>query len=179
MGDFVMPSLLVPPLARDLNAHALETAGARALSIDLTPLLVADFDTVPASALPALAEQWRMLGDAGWNLAATEAQQRALLKEAGALHRMRGTPWAVMRVLEILGLTGTFTEWFNMQPLGAPYTFTISLDVQDQAAGLPPLDMARWALIARLINFWGLLEIVWVNFVMKWPESQAGRGFAR
>lgn len=151
---FVNPTLLPPPLARDLSCRALEAVAARISSIDLTPLVVYDFDTVPVSALPSLAEQFRMLGDAGWNLATTEAQQRALLKEAIALHRIRGTPYAVTRVLEILGLNAAFTEWFETQPQGAPYTFSISIDTLEQPDGSPPLDLTRWAQIARLVNFW-------------------------
>lgn len=154
MTQFVDPSLLPPPLARDLNCRALESLAGRLSALDLTPLVVYDFDTVPVSALPALAEQFRMLGDAGWNLATTEAQQRALLKEAGALHRIRGTPYAVSRVLEILGLTASLTEWFATTPPGAPYTFTITADTLNQPDGSPPLSPQRWNQIARVVNFW-------------------------
>ncbi|MBN3779910.1 phage tail protein I [Burkholderia sp. Ac-20345] len=154
MTDFVDPSLLVPPLARDLNARALETIGASAVDIDLTPLVVADFDTVPADALPALAEQWRMLGDAGWAYVTTEAQKRALLKQAGALHRIHGAPDPVMRILTIIGVTATMTEWFRQTPQGAPYTFVLNADTLDQPDGAPPLDLKRWGEIARVVNFW-------------------------
>lgn len=154
MTSFVIPSLLPPPLARDLNCRAMETLAGRLSTLDLTPLVVYDFDTVPASALPSLAEQFRVLGDAGWNLATTEAQQRALLKEAGALHRIRGTPYAVSRVLEILGLTASLAEWFATAPPGVPYTFTITADTLDQPDGSPPLDPVRWGQIARVVNFW-------------------------
>ncbi|MGH8782053.1 phage tail protein I [Paraburkholderia sp.] len=151
---FVNPTLLPPPLARDLSCRALEAVAARISSIDLTPLVVYDFDTVPVSALPSLAEQFRMLGDAGWNLATTEAQQRALLKEAIALHRIRGTPYSVSRVLAILGVNASIVEWFTTTPQGAPYTFTITADVLDQPVDAPPLDAARWGQIARVVNFW-------------------------
>lgn len=154
MADFVSPSLLVPPLARDLNARALETVGAHIEGIALTPLVVYDFDTVPASALPILAEQFRMQGDAGWNLATTEAQQRALLKEAGALHRIRGTPYSISRVLAIIGVNSSIVEWFTTQPMGAPYTFEIAVDTMSQPVGSPPLDMNRLGQIAGVVNYW-------------------------
>lgn len=154
MTDFVSPSLLPPPLARDLNCRAVETLAARVSALDLTPLVVYDFDTVPASALPSLAEQFRMLGDAGWNLATTEAQQRALLKEAGALHRIRGTPYAVSRVLAILDVNATTVEWFQDTPPSAPYTFAINADTTDQPDGAPALDLARFGQIARVVNYW-------------------------
>jgi len=154
MADLVNPTLLPPPLARDLSCRALEAVAARISMLDLTPLIVYDFDAVAASALPSLAEQFRVLGDAGWNLATTEAQQRALLKEAIALHRIRGTPYAVTRVLEILGLSATMIEWFAAMPQGAPYTFTISMDTLDQPDGSVPLDLNRLSQIARCVNYW-------------------------
>jgi len=154
VADFVSPSLLPAPLVRDLNCRALETVAARVSGIDLTPLVVYDFDTVPESALPALAEQLRMLGDAGWNLAATVVQRRTLLKEAGALHRIRGTPYAVHRVLEILSVSASIIEWFEANPQASPYTFVISADTLEQPNGAPALDLARWGQIARVVNFW-------------------------
>lgn len=72
-NGYIAPSLLPPPLANDRNCQVLETLASPMVQIDLTPLVVYDFDTVPVSALPSLAEQFRMLGDAGWNLATTEA----------------------------------------------------------------------------------------------------------
>ncbi|MEX3614768.1 MAG: phage tail protein I [Burkholderia gladioli] len=154
MSDFTQPSILPPILARDLNARALETVAARVAGLDLTPLIVYDFDAVPASALPFLAEQFRMLGDAGWSFATTQAQQRALLKEAIALHRIRGTPFAVDRVLRLLGVNATVIEWFEDVPRTAPYTFALEVDTLDQPAGSPQFDIRRWSEMARLVNFW-------------------------
>lgn len=62
----------------------------------LVPLLI---DTVPAQALPYLAEYFSVLGYDGWEYATTEAEQRALLKQAIELHRYKGTPWAVRTVV--------------------------------------------------------------------------------
>jgi phage tail P2-like protein len=154
MGALVHPTMLPPPLARDLSCRALEAIAASISTIDLTPLLVYDLSTVSASALPSLAEQFRMLGDAGWSFATTEDQQRALLEQAIALHRIRGTSAAVLMVLDILGVNATFTEWFEATPQGAPYTFTISADPLNQPDGSPPLDLNRWTQIARMVNFW-------------------------
>ncbi|MBO1856859.1 phage tail protein I [Burkholderia cenocepacia] len=154
MVDLVNPTLLPPPLARDLSSRALETIAARISTLDLSALVVYDFDAVSASALPSLAEQFRVLGDAGWNLATTEAQQRALLKEAIALHRLRGTPYAVTRVLAILGLNADMIEWFESNPQGAPYTFTVSMDALEQPDGSVPLDLNRLAQVARCVNYW-------------------------
>ncbi len=96
-------SLLVPALRRDVNLRAQERLAGRLSALPLRPLRVYDFDTVDASALPHLAEQFG-LPDLGWELAGTEAAQRAMLKSAIELQRHRGTVWSVREVFRLLGL---------------------------------------------------------------------------
>lgn len=154
MADFIRPSLLVPALRNDLSMRALETLTARVHALDLAPSVLYDFDHVEASALIHLAEQFNVLGDAGWDLADTEAKKRALLKEAVALHRVKGTPYAVKRALELLGVNATVTEWFQMRPEGEPYTFILDAQITDQPAGAPAIDTARTEQIKRAVSFW-------------------------
>jgi len=154
MADFVEPSLLVPALRNDLNMRALETLAARLSGLNLAPSVLYDFDHVEASALIHLAEQFNVLGDAGWDIANTEAKKRALLKEAVALHRIKGTPYAVKRSLELLGVNATVTEWFQTTPKGQPYTFILDAQVTDQPAGAPAIDAARTDQIKRVVSFW-------------------------
>jgi P2-related tail formation protein len=101
---FVKPSLLPPPLRRDLNFRALETLNAEASNLSLRPIVVYDFEHVEASALPHLAEQFNVLGDLGWELADTEAKKREYLKEAIALKRLKGTPFAIREIFRLLQL---------------------------------------------------------------------------
>lgn len=68
-------------------------------SIDKTVVLAYLIDTVPADALPYLAEQLDVLGYKGWLFAETEAEKRDLLKKAITLHRKKGTPFAVKEAL--------------------------------------------------------------------------------
>ncbi len=154
MADFVEPSLLVPALRNDLNMRALETLAARLSGLNLAPSVLYDFDHVETSALIHLAEQFNVLGDAGWDMANTEAKKRALLKEAVALHRIKGTPYAVKRSLELLGVNATVTEWFQTTPKGQPYTFILDAQVTDQPAGAPAIDAARTDQIKRVVSFW-------------------------
>ncbi|MDI5829798.1 phage tail protein, partial [Salmonella enterica subsp. enterica serovar Kentucky] len=39
--------------------------------------------------------------------------QELVVLQAIELHKYKGTPWAVRRVLEILSLPGTISEWFE------------------------------------------------------------------
>jgi phage tail P2-like protein len=158
VADFVEPSLLVPTLRNDLGMRALETLSARVSGLSLAPTVVYDFDHVEVSALIHLAEQFNVLGDAGWDMASAgaspEAKKRALLKTAVALHRIKGTPYAVQRALELLGVNATLTEWFQAVPQGDPYTFRLDAQVTEQPAGAPAIDATRAEQIKRVVSFW-------------------------
>lgn len=157
-AGFVQPSLLAPPLRQDVSLRALESLGARISHLPLQPVVVYDFDRVPASALPALAQQFNVLGDGGWDLACTalspDAAKRALLKEAVHLHRIKGTPYALRRALDLLGVRAQVIEWFAMQPPGPPHTFALLLWAQDQPSGAALLSDERLALVSRVVHFW-------------------------
>lgn len=65
-----------------------------------------NLDAVPASALDSLAAQFDLMGLQGWSLATTDAERKALLREAIMLHRRRGTPWSIKRALALVGWPG-------------------------------------------------------------------------
>lgn len=107
MTTFVKPSLLPPPLRRDLNFRAQEALNATTSKLPLRPIVVYDFDHVEASALPHLAEQFNVLGDLGWELAVatgSEAKKRDYLKGAIALKRLKGTPFSIREIFRLLQL---------------------------------------------------------------------------
>lgn len=73
--------------------------------VDLTKLLVYIVDTVDASAIPYLAEQFDVLGYKGMKLAQTENDQRELIKRAIELHKYKGTEWAIKQALISIGFS--------------------------------------------------------------------------
>ena len=154
MADLIEPSLLPPPLRRDLNCRALETVAARLSTLDLTPLVLYDVANVPASLLPYLAEQFNVLGDAGWDIADTDDERRALIKEAIALHKLKGTRHAVERALDLIGVVAVIVEWWERNPKGVPHTFAIAVSFKDQPVDAPAIDAARQAQIQRVVSFW-------------------------
>ncbi|ASG18562.1 phage tail protein I [Salmonella enterica] len=123
--------LLPPPLASDERFSVLANIAAeRFAQIDLTALLVYLVDIVDASALPSLAEQFHVQGLEGWLFAVNEQEKRELIKQAIELHKYKGTPWAVRRVLEILSLPGTISEWFEYS--GKAYFFKVEIELINQ-----------------------------------------------
>ena len=66
----------------------------------------------------------------GYDLAKTVEEKRRLIKNAIELHRYKGTPYAIKKVLEALGLQGEVKEWFEYN--GKPYHFKVDLGVQNR-----------------------------------------------
>ncbi|ENA90544.1 phage tail protein I [Escherichia coli 2864350] len=120
-----------PPLASDERFSILANIAAeRFAQLDLTALMVYLIDQVDASALPALAEQFHAQGLEGWLFTTDEREKRELIKQAIELHKYKGTIWAVRRVLEILSLPGTISEWFEYG--GRAYFFKVDIALVDK-----------------------------------------------
>lgn len=136
--------LLPPALAGDPRMQAMGAVAQRLSHLDLQPLMVYLVDTVPASVLPHLAEQFHLLGE-GWQFARNEDERRMLIKRAIELHRHKGTKWAVQQVLETLSLSGQITEWFEYG--GAPYRFRIDVDLSGRG-----IDEVTYDTLVQLVN---------------------------
>lgn len=76
---------------------------ARMDALELEVLLVYVIDTVDESALYYLADQFGVLGYAGWKQAQTESEKRETIKQAINLHRKKGTVWAVKEAMRLTG----------------------------------------------------------------------------
>ena len=78
----------------------------------------------------------------GWELAQTVEDKRRLIKSAIELHRYKGTPYAIKKVLEALGLSGDIKEWFQYN--GEPYKFKVYV------SSIPSEEL--WQKLIHLIN---------------------------
>lgn len=97
---------LLPDSLQQPHILAFDTvAEARMAGLPLENILVYIVDTAPESVLPYLAEQFDILGVKGYKYATTVAQKRAVIKNAIELHRFKGTPYAIGRALQNVGLT--------------------------------------------------------------------------
>lgn len=70
---------------------------------DLSVFLPYLVDTVAASALPYLADQFDVEGLRGFAMAMDEEQQRDIIKKSIALHKYIGTPWAIREACRTVG----------------------------------------------------------------------------
>lgn len=99
-----MSNILASGISNVPHLAAFDQVAEKMFSeIDFQKLLVYIIDTVDASAIPALAEQFDVLGFKGMRLATTEAQQREVIKKAIELKRFKGTVWAVKEALRAIG----------------------------------------------------------------------------
>jgi phage tail-like protein len=92
--------------------------------------------TCPAGFVPWLASWLHLSLDAHW----PEARQRALLAEAMELYRWRGTPYGLVRMIEVCtGLTPLIVEGRDQ-----PYVFTITVTI-------PSGSVVRRELVEELV----------------------------
>ena len=78
-------------------------------------------DKCPVVFLPWLA--WSLSVDL-WKDSWPEETKRAVIKASIEIHSHKGTPWAVEKYMEAIGITAEVIEWFEYN--GDPYKFKVS-----------------------------------------------------
>lgn len=95
-------SLTAASSINDVRTQAQLLLGQRLGQIDLTPLLIYTFLDTPPATLPFLAWQFDILAP-WWQLLAGSDSQLQLIQQAIALHRFKGTPYAIQTIASNLG----------------------------------------------------------------------------
>lgn len=130
----------------------LERVTSRA---DTIPMLVATLwnpDTCPADHLGWLA--WALSVDV-WEDSWSEATKRAVIRQSGAVHRLKGTIGAVRRALAAIGVDIDITEWFEAEGVAremAPHTFLLDAFAEDIFAGGFGVDIAFLEIVRKAID---------------------------
>ena len=92
-------------------------------------LLYPRLDELPEPILDLLA--WERHVDF-YELAKTVEAKREVIRGAPAWHRKKGTVWAILKAMEMFGVKGTFTNWYEMEPRGRPGTFAVDAELTDE-----------------------------------------------
>ncbi len=92
-------------------------------------LIYSRIDELPEPVLDALAWQWHA---DFYELAHSVEAKREVVKGALMWHRKKGTVWAILKALEMFGIKGTYTNWYEMEPHGEPYTFALDAELTDE-----------------------------------------------
>lgn len=108
-------------------------------------------DTCPVHLLPYLAQAWSV---DEWDPAWSEAQKRQVIKDSPAIHRRKGTAWALKAAIAQIGIGARVREWFEYD--GAPYTFRLELTLAAGASwtARQARQLYRVAVAAKNVRSW-------------------------
>jgi P2-related tail formation protein len=118
-------------------------------SVEIQNLLVYIVDSVSESALPYLANQFDIEGFAGYKLATTDLQRRAIIKQAIELKKYAGTVWAVKQAMLLVGYTdASLIEGIDT---GDPATDWARFSVSSELGDTIGVDGVTQSYLAKLI----------------------------
>lgn len=121
--------ILPSSIADDPNVRAIAQAidpEMRSVSQDIREtLILSRIDELSEPVVDLLAWQWHV---DFYELARTLKMKRAMVKGSIPWHRKKGTRWAILKALEMIGVKGTFIPWWEV-PGAKPYTFAIEAEI--------------------------------------------------
>lgn len=117
MTDRLAPDVI----ALDPRLGPLAEATQRIEQLPLDGLLTYLIDTVPAAYLPELIRQFHIAGIEGGALDTDEESRRSLIRAAIALHRKKGTPWAIKEALKQVGFEVEIIDQTAQRAIYAPF----------------------------------------------------------
>lgn len=140
-----MSDTLLPPNATALE-RALAAGVARVSDVPMPLAPLWDPATCPADVLPWMA--WGLSVDT-WDADWPEAAKRTAIANAIAIHRRKGTRFAVETVLAQIDALATVIEWHETTPRGTPHTFEIHVPI-DAASGARATATAAEAIVREI-----------------------------
>ena len=136
-----MSDLSILPRNAQPFEKAVDEAVALAVAVLETPVRQAwDAETIRLDVLPWLA--WGV-GRRTWNASWPEAVQREVVRDAIPIARRTGTVQSVRAVMATVGVSQTYggdlavTEWFQSEPKGEPFTFSVGFNLNPAAGPAP------------------------------------------
>ncbi len=161
MADPIAPDVI----ATDPRLGALSALTTRIEDIPRDGLLTYLIDAAPSAYLDELVRQFHVAGIEGGLLAATDDERRRLIKASIALHRKKGTPWAMREIFKALGFNGLDIQerlpshrydgaiTFDGAEAYAAYGWA-QFRVTADAGDTQPITAEQTALIVKTIEEW-------------------------
>jgi len=100
-----------------------------------------------------------------WDESLSVDDKRALIKQSLALHRYKGTIWAIEQVFEALNIKAVVKEWFNYG--GEPYHFKIDLSLEDKE-----ITPARADELTKYVGIYKNVRSVLDELILSYMQSQ-------
>lgn len=135
-----MNSLLPPSSSAWLRSAEAGTARLSGITVAIRTLWTPT--SCPVDLLPYLA--WALSVDR-WDKSWPAEKKITSIQQSYWIHRRKGTRAAVRRVIEGMGFSATFAEWFDVGD--EPGTFRLEVDVKEVGINLKSLDE-----LSRLIS---------------------------
>lgn len=123
-------SSLLPLNHTDLERD-LEIVSARISEVPVPVRDVWNADTCPVELLPFLA--WA-LSIESWKSYWPEDIKRGRIRNAIEIQKHKGSRKAVYEVVKSFGAEVQLEEWFDQQPMGAPHSFNVALNINEMGA---------------------------------------------
>lgn len=123
---------LLPPNATKFEMN-FEAAFARVSNVEINIRSFNDPMTAPVEVLPWLA--WERSVDV-WNKSWSDPQKRQVIKTSLYNHSIKGTVESLEVALNSLGFPVIVQEWFNMVPVGKPYTFKLYIQTSQDSVSV-------------------------------------------
>ena len=120
---------LLPPNSTKFEIN-FEQTFSRISAVEIPTRTFNDSMSAPLEVLPFLA--WEKSVDV-WNKNWTEQQKRQTVASSLKSHLHKGTIGALETALGSLGFRVKVQEWFNMAPVGKPYTFKLQLEASQES----------------------------------------------
>ncbi len=172
-----MSEKLLPDILRKdkrLKAFAeLEDKNFKEVSAKLPYLFVYKLENLSDSELEELAWQFD-ISKIEWELATDRKQKEELIKNNILLKAKRGTPWAIKRVLELLGLKGQLQEWFEYD--GKPYHFKLNIFSKNKYIS-PQTEDKLIQLINQYKNERSHIEKISIGYEIGYRQVKTRGGF--
>jgi len=100
-----------------------------------------------------------------WDESLSVEDKRALIKQSLALHKYKGTTWAIEQVFEALNIKAVVKEWFNYG--GEPYHFKIDLSLEDKE-----ITPARADELTKYVGIYKNVRSVLDELILSYMQSQ-------
>lgn len=123
---------LLPPNATKFEMN-FEKAFAQVNDLEINIRSFNNPLSAPVQVLPWLA--WERSVDV-WNKDWSESQKRQVIKTSLYNHSIKGTVGSLEVALNSLGFPVIVQEWFNMVPVGKPYTFKLYIQTSQDSVSV-------------------------------------------
>lgn len=100
-----------------------------------------------------------------WDESLSVEDKRALIKQSLALHKYKGTIWAIERVFEALNIKAVISEWFDYD--GEPYHFKIDLSLEDKE-----ITPQRANELRKYVNIYKNVRSILDELILSYMQSQ-------